>query len=63
LLCSRGIGFEVFQNAALEVIDLVCTGLPCERGGLFAANAAGAEHGDLLAGELVVFPEPVRETR
>ena len=54
--------FEIFQNAALEVIDLVDAGLPCEGGCLFAAYAAGAEHGDFLAGKLVVTGvQPVRE--
>src|SRR5579863_271391 len=43
----RGYRFEIFEDAALQMIDLVqALGLE-EGGGLFAANAAGAEHRDL----------------
>src|SRR3546814_20654577 len=39
-------GFQVFQNAALKVVDLVET-LGAQVGrGFLAANAAGAKHGD-----------------
>src|SRR5258708_12610306 len=41
-------GFQIFQNAALEVIDLGKATREQMRAGLFAADAAGAEHRDLL---------------
>ena len=40
--------FEIFQNAALEVINLVDPLGPQEAGRFLAANAPGAEHRDLL---------------
>ena len=51
-----GDGFEIFENAALEVEHLL-EALAQQIGrGLFAAYAAGAEHGDLLvAGRIEVF--------
>src|SRR5262245_10631995 len=39
--------FQVFQDAALEVIDVGEAAREQVRAGLFAANAAGAEHRDL----------------
>src|SRR3954466_10458934 len=41
-------GFQIFQDAALEVIDLGKAARQQIRAGLFAADAAGAEHRDLL---------------
>merc|ERR1712196_692236 len=39
--------FEVIQNAALEVVHLLHTLGASESGRFLAADAAGAEHGDL----------------
>src|SRR5882757_6771288 len=39
--------FEIFQDAALEVIDLGKAARQQVGAGLFAADAAGAEHRDL----------------
>src|SRR6476659_6333511 len=38
--------FQIFQNSALEVIDLRKTAREQIGAGLFAANAAGTEHRD-----------------
>src|ERR1700693_3607906 len=38
--------FQIFQNAALEVIDLGKAARQQIAGGLFAADSAGAEHRD-----------------
>src|SRR6056297_3564430 len=50
--------FEVFQDAALEVVHLVHTLADQVVGGLFAANTPGAEHRDPLVVKavLVLFP-------
>ncbi len=54
--------FEIFQDAALEVVDVVETEALEKRGGLLAADATGAEHRDLgLAIDLQVVTCPVRE--
>ena len=46
-------GFEVLQNAAIELIDLAEPGLLHEGAGLLAPDAAGAKHHDRLVLELV----------
>ena len=54
--------FQVFQNPALEMIDILIALGAHEGGCLFTANAAGAEHGDGFA--LVFDPgllHPARE--
>ena len=52
--------FEIFQDAALEMEDIVDAERADIGGRLLAANAAGAEHGDLLAFEFVaVARDPV----
>jgi len=57
-----GDGFEVFQDAAFEVIDLGEALLEHVGRGLFAADAAGAEHGDLaVAGGVKVLADVVGE--
>src|SRR3954447_16917433 len=40
--------FEIFQDASLEVINLLEATRQHERAGFFAPNAAGAEHRHLL---------------
>ena len=37
-------GFQVFEDAALEVVDLIESLRPQQRGRFFAANAAGTKH-------------------
>src|ERR1700754_1636128 len=57
--------FEILQDAALEVIDLGKAARQQQRAGLFAADAAGAEHRDppmfcrieLLRGKILKLPE------
>src|SRR4051795_13654191 len=57
--------FQVFQDAALEVIDLGKAARQQQGAGLFAADAAGAEHRDppmfcrieLLRGKILELPE------
>jgi len=54
--------FEVFEDAALEVVDLGKALLEHVGGGLFAADASGAEHGDFaVAGGVEVFADVVGE--
>jgi hypothetical protein len=54
--------FEVFEDAAFEVIDLGEALLEHVGRGCFAADAAGAEHGDLAVfGWVEVFADVVRE--
>src|SRR5690606_15777232 len=54
--------FEIFQDAALEMVDLVEALLLHEGGRLLAADAAGAVHGDLrLVVQAGIAPHPVRE--
>src|SRR4051794_16219227 len=43
-----GNGFQIFQDAALEVIDLGKAARQQIGAGFLAADAAGAEHRDLL---------------
>src|ERR1700720_150561 len=57
--------FQIFQNAALEVVDLVKPAREQVGAGLLAADAAGAEHRDpsvlcrieLSTGEIFEFAE------
>src|SRR5687768_16986154 len=49
--------FEVFEDAALEMIDLGKAACEQPGTGLFAADAAGAEHRDFL---MLRWVEPVR---
>src|SRR5437762_6696572 len=57
--------FQVFKDAALEVIDLGKTARQKQRAGILAADAAGAEHRDLpvprrikcLRGKLLELPK------
>ena len=61
LVCRHG--FEVFEDAAVQMVDLVIPQVAQVGGGLFAADAPGAEHGHLgLAAQqrLVVF-HPLRQ--
>jgi hypothetical protein len=54
--------FEVLQDAAFEVVDLGEALLEHVGRGLFAADAAGAEHGDFaVAGGVEVFADVVGE--
>ena len=56
--------FEVFEDSAFEVVDLGEALLAQEGGGFFAADAAGAEHGDFGSGGGVeVFADPGGEVR
>src|SRR5215475_3210173 len=63
-LCFRHL-FQISEDAALEVIDLGKPLRQQERGGLLAADAAGAEHRDLpvpggielLCGKIPELPE------
>src|SRR5690606_13847326 len=40
-------GFQILENSAFKVVDLVVSQRAHVSGGFFAANAAGAEHGHL----------------
>lgn len=54
--------FEVFEDAAFEVVDLGEALLEHVCRGLFAADASGAEHGDFpVAGGVEVFADVVGE--
>lgn len=55
-----GHGLKIFQYATLEMVDLVQTCRPDIGGGLFAAYAAGAEHGDARRSSLGLEPGPER---
>src|SRR5690606_28158817 len=54
-------GFQVFQDAALEVIHLIEPARAQQRGGLFTPDAAGAEHCHLLAAQFGVALHPFRQ--
>ena len=45
--------FEIFQDAAIELVDILDAGLLHEDGGLFTANAAGAKAHDGFASQFL----------